>query len=339
MGKIAPTISDVAYRAFVSKTTVSHVVNGTRYVEEGTKQRVLEAIAELGYRPNRVARSLTTKRTGAIGMIVSDASNQFFGDMLRGVEEALRPANYALIVCNTDEALEREDHYLNLLLGQRVEGIIAAATSQKWAVLAQAEASHTPIVFVDRRFEGLDGPYVGADNVGGAYQGVCHLIRCGYREIGILAGFQRLSAMRERLQGYQGALGDAGIELNDEWLITSELSIEAGRAATQRILSLPHRPRALFVNNNLLSLGALLEIKAMGLRCPQEIALVGFDDHPWAAVCDPPLTVVRQPSRAIGSKAAEMLCTLIGGEAVEPPSVEMACELVVRQSCCVQARW
>jgi LacI family transcriptional regulator len=284
-----------------------------------------------------VARSLTTRRTGAIGMIVSDASNQFFGDMLRGVEEVLRPANYALIVCNTDEALAREEHYLNLLLGQRVEGIIAAATSQKWAALVQAEASHTPIVFVDRRFEGLDGPYVGADNAGGAYQGVRHLIECGYREIGILAGFQRLSGMRERLQGYQRALDEAGIAARDEWVVTSALSIEAGRAATRQILSLTHRPRALFVNNNLLSLGALLEIKAMGLRCPEEIALVGFDDHPWAAVCDPPLTVVRQPSRAIGSKAAEMLCTLIGGEVVEPSSIDMACELVVRQSSCANA--
>ncbi len=171
MGNRAPTISDVAKRAYVSKSTVSHVINGTRTVEAETKRRVLEAIADLGYRPNKVARSLTTKRTGTIGMIVSDASNQFFGEMLRGVEDVLRPANYALIVCNTDEALEREEHYLNLLLGQRVEGIIAAATSQNWAALTLAEVSHTPIVFVDRRFEGLEGPYVGADNVGGTYAG------------------------------------------------------------------------------------------------------------------------------------------------------------------------
>ena len=208
MGKSRPTISDVAKRAYVSKSTVSHVINGTRVVDAETKRRVLAAIADLGYRPNSVARSLTTRRTGTIGMIVSDASNQFFGDMLRGVEDVLRPANYALIVCNTDEALEREEHYLNLLLGQRVEGIIAAATSQKWAALTLAEASHTPIVFVDRRFEGLEGPYVGANNVQGAHQGTRHLIDCGYREIGILAGFQRLSSMSERLHGFRLALAE-----------------------------------------------------------------------------------------------------------------------------------
>jgi LacI family transcriptional regulator len=336
MSNHPPTIMDVAKRAYVSKSTVSHVINGTRTVEEETKQRVLDAIRELGYRPNKVARSLTTKRTGTIGMIVSDASNQFFGELLRGVEDILRPANYALMLCNTDEALEREEHYLNLLVGQRVEGIIAAATSQNWSALALAEASRTPIVFVDRRFDGLPGPYVGADNVGGAYKGASHLISSGYREIGILAGFQRLSTMRERLDGFQLALAEANIPLPQEWVVpSSNLSVEVGRSTCRQILSLRPRPRALFVNNNLLALGALLEIKAMGLRCPQDIALVGFDDHPWAAVCDPPLTVVSQPVRATGQTAARTLCALLEGESVESECVELECDLVLRQSCCL----
>lgn len=333
MGKQAPTIGEVAQRAFVSKTTVSHVINGTRFVEEDTRQRVLAAIAELGYRPNKMARSLTTKRTGSIGMIVSDASNQFFGDMLRGVEEVVKPANYALIVCNTDESLDREEHYLDLLLGQRVDGIIAAATSQKWSALAMAEASRTPMVYVDRRFEGLDGPYVGADNRGGALLGTQCLIQQGYREIGIVAGFQRLSGMRERLQGFRQALSEAGIPLPAEWVVTSELSHEGGRQAALQMLTLPHRPRALFVNNNLLALGALLAINELGIRCPDEVALLAFDDHPWAAVSAPPLTVVSQPARAIGRKAAEMLCTQIEGGEIAEPCVEFACELIVRQSC------
>ena len=328
-----PTINDVAKRAYVSKSTVSHVINGTRTVEEETRRRVLVAIAELDYRPNRVARSLTTKRTGTIGMIVSDASNQFFGDMLRGVDDVLRPANYALIVCNTDEALEREEHYLNLLLGQRVEGIIAAATTHNWAALSLAESTHTPIVYVDRRFEGLEGPYVGANNVDGAYQGTRHLIDCGHREIGILAGFQRLSAMRERLHGFRLALAEMDISLPDEWIVASALSIENGRAACRQILSQARRPQALFVNNNLLMLGALLEIKEMGLRCPEDVALVGFDEHPWAAVCEPPLTVVSQPAHAIGRTAAEMLCTMIDGGNVESLCVELECKVLVRQSC------
>lgn len=332
MNHNAPTITDVAQRAFVSKTTVSHVINGTRFVEDETKRRVLAAIADLGYRPNKVARSLTTRRTGSVGMIVSDASNQFFGDMLRGVEEVLKPANYALIVCNTDEALDREEHYLDLLLGQRVDGIIAAATSQKWSALSIAEANRTPIVFVDRRFEGLDGHYVGADNIGGARLGVQHLLERGHRAIGTLAGYQRLSSMRERLQGFRQALGEHRLELPEEWIVTSPLSIEAGRDAARTILTLPQHPRALFCNNNLLTLGALRAISELGLLCPQEIAVVGFDDHPWASVCAPPLTVVSQPAREIGRRAAQMLCTQIDGGEIDETVVELQCTLVVRQS-------
>ena len=329
-----PTITDVASKAFVSKATVSHVLNNTRFVEDETRQRVLTAIAELGYRPNALARSLTTRRTGTIGMIVSDATNNFFGELLRGAEDVLRPANYALIVCNTDEILEHEEHYIDLLLGQRVEGIIAAATSQQWAVLDEAALRHVPIVFVDRRFDGLQGPFVGADNVAGARLGTSHLIEAGHREIGIIAGFQRLSSMRERLDGFKQALALHDIPLPPEWVVSCPLSIEDGRQATLQILSLPERPSALFVNNNFLMLGALEAVKDLGLRCPEDISLLGFDDHPWASVCAPPLSVVRQPAREIGRTAAEMLCALIDGRQIEKSRIELGCELVLRQSCC-----
>ena len=330
-----PTMNDVARRAAVSKATVSHVINNTRFVEEATRQRVLQAIVELGYRPNNVARSLTTRRTGTIGMIISDASNLFFGEMLRGVEDILQPENYGLIVCNTDETLERESHYLELLLRHQVEGIIAAATSQPWIELGQAKVQHTPIVFVDRAFEGLQGPYVGVNNFRGAYLGTRHLIECGHHKIGIVAGFQRLSTMRERLAGFRQALQEHAIPLPDEWVIPCPLSIDAGREATRHILSLPDRPTALFLNNNLLSLGALVALKELGLRCPIDIALLGFDDHPWAAVSDPPLTVVRQPARRLGQVAAQTLCALIAGAQPPPARIVLECELVLRESCCV----
>jgi LacI family transcriptional regulator len=318
--------------ANVSKSTVSHVVNNTRYVEAETRQRVLSAIDTLAYRPSSVARSLTTKRTGTAGMIISDASNFFFSEMLRGVEDVLLPRSYSLTVCNTDEVLEREARYLDLLLQQRVDGIIAAATSQRWSALLEAEAQNTPIVFVDRKFDELAGPYVGVDNEGGAYLGVHYLIEQGYREIGVLAGFQRLSTMRERLHGCRRALQEAGVPIHEEWMITSHLSIEAGKQSMLRLLSQTPRPRAVFVGNNLLVLGALLAIRELGLRCPQEIAIVGFDDHPWAAVAHPPLTVVRQPARELGRCAAEMLCTLIDGKQPAEQQVILGCELVVRQS-------
>lgn len=329
------TMRDVAERAGVSKTTVSHVINNTRFVEEETKQRVLQAIAELGYYPNAAARSLTTKRTGTIGVVISDATNLFFSEVMLGIEDVLQPENYGLIVCNTDEILEREAHYLELLLSQRVEGIIAAATSQRWAILAEAEVQHTPIVFMDRTFKDSKGPYVGVNNERGAYSGTQHLIEQGHRQIGIFAGFQRLSTMRERLAGFRQALHEHGIFLPEAWVITSTLSIEAGRKAACQLLSRPERPTALFINNNLLSLGVLLAIKELGLRCPEDIALVGFDDHPWAAVSNPPLTVVRQPTRELGQIAAQMLLALINGERPAESRVILECELIMRKSCCI----
>jgi LacI family transcriptional regulator len=329
------TINDVAKQAGVSKTTVSHVINSTRFVEEDTKQRVLQVIAEIGYYPSLVARSLTTNRTGIIGLIVSDATNTFFGDVLRGVEDVLQPKNYSIVVCNTDEILERENHYIDLLLRQRVDGIIAAATSQKWEALSQADVQHTPVIFLDRSYEGLEGPYIGVNNRKGAYTGTDHLIACGHKKIGILAGFQRLSTMRERLAGFRQALQDHNIALPEEWVVESPLGIEPGCEAALKILSLSNRPSALFVNNNLLVLGVLLAIQQLGLHCPEDISLVGFDDHPWSAVSNPPLTVVKQPSRRLGQVAAETMLSLINDNRPLEKSIILDCELIIRKSCCI----
>jgi len=329
-----PTMGDVAARAGVSKTTVSHVINDTRFVEEETKQRVLQAIAELGYRPSVVARSLTTNRTETIGVIVSDSSNYFFAEVLRGIEDVLRPENYALLICNTAEILERESHYLDLLLRQQVDGIIAAATSQRWDILSEVEIARTPVVFLDRKFEGLCSPFVGVDNTRGAYLGTTHLIECGHRRIGILVGFQRLSTMRERLSGFEQALGEHGIPLREEWVVESPLGVEAGRQAMRGLLTLPEHPTAVFLNNNLLSLGGLLAMMELGVSCPEDVSVVGFDDHPWAAVSNPPLTVVKQPTERIGQTAAEILLALLRDERADETNALLECELVERRSCC-----
>lgn len=329
------TINDVAMRAGVSKTTVSHVINNTRFVEEDTKLRVLRVISEIGFYPSLAARSLTTNRTGIIGFIVSDATNTFFGDVLRGIEDVLEPKNYSILVCSTDEILERENHYIDLLLRQRVDGIIAAATSQKWEALNQANVQHTPVIFLDRTYEDLEGPYIGVNNSQGAFAGTKYLIECGHTKIAILAGFQRLSTMKERLAGFRHALQEHSIDLPDEWVVESPLGVDSGREATLKILSLPNRPSALFVNNNLLLLGTLLAIQDLDLHCPEDISLVGFDDHPWSVVSDPPITVVKQPSRRLGQVAAETMLSLVNGKQPLEKRIILDCELVVRKSCCI----
>ncbi|MCY3977705.1 MAG: LacI family DNA-binding transcriptional regulator [Chloroflexi bacterium] len=322
------TMADVAERAGVSKATVSHVINETRFVEDATKSRVREAIDALGYRPNVAARSLTTQRTRIIGLIISDVTNTFFGELTRGIEDALFANGYSLMLCNTNEVLEREEYYIDILLRQGVDGIIAAATSQDWDALNEAAKLNIPIVMLDRTFENADSPYVGVNNSQGAYLGTRHLIERGYREIGILSGFQRLSTMRERLAGFEQALAEAKLPLRADWRIDSPLTIEDGKRAMQQLMGQAGRPGAVFISNNLLSLGAL-----MGLVCPNDIAIVGFDDHPWARVSDPPLTVVRQPTYAIGETAALKVLQALNDGDTEVQSALFDCQLVKRQSC------
>jgi DNA-binding LacI/PurR family transcriptional regulator len=182
-------------------------------------------------------------------------------------------------------------------------------------------------------FDNLDGFYVGVNNKAGAYWGTRHLIQYGYRKIGILSGLNRLSTMRERLDGYCQALLEAGLPINNEWIIPSQLSVDGGRQAMRELFSQPGFPEAVFINNNLLALGALLEMREIGLKCTEDIGIVSFDDHPWAAVSYPPLTVVRQPTRKLGQTAAEMILALINNQPVPEKRIILECELVERQSC------
>ncbi len=326
------TMRDVAERAGVSKATVSHVINETRFVEETTKERVQRAIKDLGYRPSLAARSLTTQQTRIIGCIVSDATNNFFAQVIRGIEDVLVSENYSLMVCNTNEVLEREQYYIDLLLRQGVDGIIAAATSQNWEVLNDAAKLNIPIVLLDRTFDDARFPYVGVNNVQGAFLGTQHLIERGYTDIGILSGFHRLSTMRDRLSGFEQAMQKHNLPIREEWSIASPLSIEAGNEAIRQLLGTADRPSAVFICNNLLSLGALMGLQDTNLRCPDDVAIVGFDDHPWAVVSSPPLTVIRQPTYAIGETAAQILLGMMDGATAKTPAVVFHCDLVVRES-------
>ena len=276
------------------------------------------------------ARSLTTQRTRVIGLIVSDVTNTFFGEIMLGVEDVLIANGYSLMVCNTSEVLEREEYYIDILLRQGVDGIIAAAASQNWDALNEAAKLNIPIVMLDRTFDNAKSPYVGVNNKYGAYLGTKHLIERGYREIGILSGFQRLSTMRERLSGFKMALSESGLPPRECWSVASRLSIEDGQRAMRELMTQEERPRAVFVCNNLLSLGALMGLQALGMRCPEDVAIVGFDDHPWAQVSSPPLTVVRQPTYRIGETAARKVLQALNGDQDDIPSALFNCELILR---------
>ncbi len=327
-----PTIKDVAHEAGVSTATVSHVVNGTRFVEEPTRRRVLQVIADLDYHPSFAARSLITNRTKTVGVLVSNATNYFFGEILLGLEGVLRPRGYGLMLCNTAETPELEEQALKLLLSQRVDGMAIAGVSRHWDALSRASASQLPMVFADRLFPDMPGPFVAMDSAQGAYLGTRHLIEAGHRRIAILAGSSQVSASHDRVAGLRRALEEADIPLPPEWVVYLQAEVEPAREAAHRLLTAEPRPTALFVNNNVMVLGVLLEIRALGFRCPEDVSIVGFDDNPWWDVTDPPVTAVRQLSRRIGHTAAEMLLVLMSGKELAESRIIIPCELVRRRS-------
>ncbi len=348
-----PSSKDVAERAGVSIATVSHVINGTRFVSDETRQRVLEAIEALNYRPNAIARGLVTNSTRTVGLVVSDITNPFFTAVARGVEDAMISERYNTIFCNTDEEAERETEYLHLLATQQIDGLIIAPTGVYSEALLALAASGVPIVQLDRRSPGLDAPMVGVNNEDGAYQAIRFLIDLGHRRIACLVGLDAVSTQVERLAGWQRALREAGLPVDEALVVHADprfygiLPDEAGTVvkpaphqqpmpsafeALLHLLQSANPPSAVFVASNQMTMGTLYAFRERGLRCPDDVSLISFDDHDWAPLFSPPLTVVRQPTYRLGQTAAHLLMQMIRGETVESPP-PLAVELVVRASC------
>lgn len=352
MGRV--NIKDVAERARVSTATVSHVLNETRYVREETRQRVLLAVEELNYHPSSIARGLATNSTQTIGLVVSDLTNPFFTAVARAVDDVVTNQHgYHTIFCNTDEDPAREDEYLRLLQARRIDGLIITPTGVRSEHLIQMKRSGIPILLLDRSTPEISAPLVEVDNEQGAYQATRYLIDLGHRRIAILTGKEIISAFHNRLLGYKRALVEANIPLEEELIVradskfygtkpqadgtilrppTNEQIIPSAYTVLRDLLDSPERPSAIFVTNNQMTLGTLYALKEVGLRCPDDVSLVSFDDQDWAPLFSPPLTVVRQPTYRLGQTAAKVLMQLINKQAVAeiPP---MPVELIIRESC------
>lgn len=347
------TIKDVAKQAGVSIATVSHVINETRFVREETQRKVLDAIEALNYHPNAAARGLVTNSTRKIGLVVSDITNPFFTAVARGVEDETNQHRYNTIFCNTDEDPAREDDNLRLLTTQQIDGLIIAPTGVRCERLIQLSASNLPIILLDRQSPDLEAPLVGVNNEEAAYQATQHLINLGHQQIAFLMGMETISTQQDRLNGFERALGQANLPLDESLVIKADprfygtlpqvsgsplrpapdhQAMPSAFQVLRELLELPNRPSAIFVTNNQLAIGALYALKECGLNCPKDISLISFDDHDWAPLCSPPLTAVRQPTYRLGRAAAELLMKLINGETVETPAPFRA-ELIIRGSC------
>lgn len=326
------SVKDVAAAAGVSLGTVSNVLNRPSRVSEATRTRVEEAMAALGFVRNESARQLRAGKSNAIAYIMLDASNPFFTDVARGIEDAAELADLSLFICNSDNRAGRERSYLDRLEQQRVQGILITPVDANSEILGDVQRRGTPVVVVDRTRKGGQHCTVAVDDVLGGELAASHLLELGHERIAFIGGPVSIGQVRDRLQGARHAVDKAGAELTV--VDTDGPTVAEGRGAGERLAGLPaaSRPTAAFCANDLLALGLLQQCVVLGLRVPGDLAIVGYDDIEFAAAAAVPLTSVRQPRSQLGQTAAELLLDEATNPDHQHQQMVFTPELVVRAS-------
>jgi len=333
--EIMANIQDVARLARVSIATVSRVLNGTAYVEAEVAARVRAAAEELQYQPSRAARTLRGNHSTIIGLLITDIQNPFFTSLVRGVEDMAQRNGYSLILCNSDEDARKERQYVEVLCAERVAGAIVVPTRENQRTFKLFQEHNIPVVAVDRRVKDSEIDVVLVDNVRGAREATGHLIANGYRRIGMISGPALTTSGRERLEGYRQALHEAGLAYDPALVRSGSFKEKSGQELTRELLDLETPIDALFGANNLMTVGALTAISERGLRIPDDIALVGFDEMPWATLGS--VTTVTQPVYDIGSTAALRLFQRLQNKntaTITRQEIVLAPTLNIRNSSC-----
>lgn len=328
------TMKDVAERARVSITTVSHVVNGTRFVSEKVRDRVTRVMEELGYRPNVLARGLRRGESSIVGLIVPDATNPYFAEIARSVEDACAERGYGVILCNSDGSAERQEKAVEVLASNRVGGLVLVSVGVTHREAALFEGLSIPMVMLDREIPGFPVDSIQIDNALGGFQATEHLLALGHRRIACLAGSSQVSPSLDRVDGYRRALGQAGIPVDPDLIMTGDFTPDGGYACARKIMDMgENRPTALFACNDLMAFGAITAFFEGGLRVPGDISVVGFDDIGLASYFNPTLTTVAQPRHEMGQMAVKILLERMQKDGQQPGrSVLLETQLRVRRS-------
>ncbi|MBI6872590.1 substrate-binding domain-containing protein [Clostridium aciditolerans] len=278
---MSATINDIAGKAGVSLTTVSRVLNDSGYVKKETKIRVLKAIEELNYTPSAIARSLSKSKTNTIGVLIPEINNQFYGEVIKGVSQVADECGLNIILCNTDENIQKELKALKLLKEQRIRGIIIAPTSveddQNGEYLKTIEQLGIPVVLLDGHVKHSDFSGVFVDNIKGAFDGTEALIKAGHKKIAIITGRMNSDAAQNRLIGYKKALAINNIDIDDKYILFGDYGQESAYRCTKEIIEMEDRPTAIFISSNKMTIGCVKAIRSHKLRIPEDIAIVGFD--------------------------------------------------------------
>ncbi|MGJ3701759.1 LacI family DNA-binding transcriptional regulator [Variovorax sp. AFSI2.2] len=329
------TIKDVALRAGVSVTTVSHVVNDTRHVSAKGRERVEEAIRELGYVPNAMARSLKSNTTSTLGMLIPNSSNPYFAEIVRIVEDRCFGAGYTLVLCNTDDEPHRQSVYLQVLAERRIDGLIVVSTGagDDDSLVTQLHGLRIPTVLVDREIADPACDLVETAHMQGGLLAVRHLLSLGHKRIACIGGPVGVMPSEQRIEGWRMALAEGGAAPNaDALLWRGGFTSQGGYEAMHAILRTEQAPSAVFVCNDLMAIGALRAAHESGVHVPDDLSIVGFDDIELSAYTSPPLTTVAQPKERIGALAVDMLLERVGGKRRDARKVVLQPELRVRAS-------
>ena len=328
-----PTIRDVAQTAGVSPATVSRVLNNYAFIRPEVRAKVLSAIRTLGYEPNRVAQRLRSTRSLIIGFIVTDITNPFLNTVMSTVESIFFEHGYSVLMSNTGANAQKELDYLSMMEAEEAAGIVVIPTSEDVDRIAEMAAGGMPIVVIDRHMVTDTIDCVLSDNVAGAFSAVDHLIRLGHRQIGHIGGPLYLTSGRERYQGYLQAMAAAGLPVYDTWVRFGNHKYESGYQQTVELTRDHPEVTALFIENNMMSLGALTALQDLRRRVPDDVAVVGFDDTPWSTLLNPPLSVVAQSTAEIGRRAAALLLERIKQPDLPARTELLPTTLIVRASC------
>ena len=329
------SLNDVAEKAGVSIATVSRVINNNPNVNPETRNRVQQIIKQLKFRPNRVAKRLRNKNASSnlLGVLIPDIQNPFYVEVLRGIEDVAYENKYALIMCNFSQDEKKEKMYLDILQSESIDGLIAAPASETDPKVISLVKGGLPIVCVDRGLIGVDVDVVLVENRNGAYSAVDHLAKAGYKRIAYISGLPQIPSSQQRERGYLDALTANGLEADKSLIRYSDSRHESSVKLCDELLSLPAPPDAIFTGNNLITLGALENIHKRGLKIPEDVAIIGFDDMYWSISLNPPLTAVRQPAYEIGKRSAELLIQRINDPGRSNVSMILKTELMIRSSC------
>ncbi|MFJ3468614.1 LacI family DNA-binding transcriptional regulator [Pseudomonas sp. NPDC090201] len=327
------TIKDVAALAGISYTTVSHVLNRTRPVSDAVRKKVEEAITQLDYVPSAVARSLKAKSTATIGLLIPNGINPYFAELARGIEDYCERNGFCVILCNSDDNLQKQRNYLRVLLEKRVDGLIVSSVGGDDSLVESLAAVRTPLVIVDRDLENITADLVRIDHELGAWLATSHLLELGHRHIACICGPAQTSVARMRLAGYQRAMREAGVEVQDSWVVESDFTGPSGYQAACTLLE-TDRPTAIFAANDMVGIGVLRAAAERNVKVPADLSVVGFDDIQMSQFVYPALTTVGQSILQLGERAAEVLLRRITtrGEAPDVQQSIVAPSMVLRES-------